>query len=553
LLFIAFGILDFVVGGSSLSSLWAIRYGVVSPILLGLFTVTFFPVFFRAAQAALSLAMLATGLGVIAMTAIMGPPFNSLYYAGLIIVASYCGSLIRLKFENSVWISLFLFAAYQAVALWINPIPVQFFVSNDFFLAMATGVGLFSAYIQELYVRKAYVGQKTVEEKNKLITEALAESVRANKSKSEFLATMSHELRTPLNAIIGFSDIIRRELFGPLGNGKYTEYARDINESGSHLLAIINDILDLAKAESGKLELNEQEFDVTETLESCIRMCRGRAEANKVELIFFGGQTEIRALADERLLLQIVANLLTNAIKFTPEGGTVRLYVSASVQKGILIKVTDTGIGIAPENIERVLRPFEQVETSYSSPAQRLAGTAICKAPYRAPWRRTEARERTWQGNDGKRHAPALAPRHYPQARRVEESGVTRPRASHAEILKVAQSAPGASVDCAGALLRLAHEEQPHAVGALRLGPGLRRRQILRPGEHLRVGAVIKRPVGNEFHRPEIAESGVVHVPDDEQAAGGQSLVEAGDQGARAPIRQIIDQPHRVDEILRRQ
>jgi len=227
-------------------------------------------------------------------------------------------------------------------------------------------MGLFSAYITELYIRHSFVGQKIVEEKNKLITDALAESMRANKSKSEFLATMSHELRTPLNAIIGFSDIIRRELFGPVGNGKYSEYARDINESGSHLLAIINDILDLAKAESGKLELNEQEVDITDTLEACVRMCRGRSEVNKVELIFFGGQTEIRVVADERLLLQIVANLITNAIKFTPEGGAVRLYVSASFQKGILLKVTDTGIGIAPENIERVLRPFEQVESSYS-------------------------------------------------------------------------------------------------------------------------------------------------------------------------------------------
>jgi signal transduction histidine kinase len=259
-----------------------------------------------------------------------------------------------------------LFIAYQGVGSWINPIPVPFFISNDFFLAMATGVGLFSGYIQELYIRKSYVGHKTVEEKNKLVSEALIEAVRANKSKSEFLATMSHELRTPLNAIIGFSDIIRRELYGPLGNGKYTEYARDINESGSHLLSIINDILDLAKAESGKLDLNEQEFDVTDTLEACVRMCRGRAEVNRVELIFFGGQSEIRVVADERLLLQIVANLITNAIKFTPEGGTVRLYVSASFQKGILLKVADTGIGIAPENIERVLRPFEQVETSYS-------------------------------------------------------------------------------------------------------------------------------------------------------------------------------------------
>jgi two-component system cell cycle sensor histidine kinase PleC len=366
LLYIAFGILDLVVGGSSASSLLAIRYGIVAPILIGLFALTFFPLFFRVAQAALSTAMLASGLGIIGMTAIMGPPFNSLYYAGLIMVVSYCSSLIRLKFEHSVWISLLLFVAYQVVASWINPIPVQFYIANDFFLAMATGVGLFSGYIQELYIRKSYVGQKTVEEKNKLVSEALTEAVRANKSKGEFLATMSHELRTPLNAIIGFSDIIGRELFGPLGNDKYTEYARDINDSGSHLLSIINDILDLAKAESGKLELSEQEFDITDTLEACVRMCRGRAEANGVELIFFGGQTEIRAVADERLLLQIVANLITNAIKFTPEGGAVRLYVSASAQKGILLKVTDTGIGIAPEDIERVLRPFEQVEMSYS-------------------------------------------------------------------------------------------------------------------------------------------------------------------------------------------
>jgi two-component system cell cycle sensor histidine kinase PleC len=373
-LYLAFSILGLVVGGPSLSSMLAIRYMVVAPILIGIFILTFFPVFFRVAQAALSTVMLVTGLGIVAMTAIMGPPFNSLYYAGLIMVVSYCGSLIRLKFEHSIWISVLLFVVYQPVAFWINPIPVQFLIANDFFLAMATGVGLFSGYIQELYIRKAYVGQKTVEEKNKLVSEALTEAVRANKSKSEFLATMSHELRTPLNAIIGFSDIIRRELFGPLGNGKYTEYARDINESGSHLLSIINDILDLAKAESGKLELSEQDFDITDTLEACVRMCRGRAETNKVELIFFGGQTEIRAIADERLLLQIIANLITNAIKFTPEGGTVRLYVTANIQKGILIKVTDTGIGIAPENIERVLRPFEQVETSYS---RRHAGSGL--------------------------------------------------------------------------------------------------------------------------------------------------------------------------------
>jgi signal transduction histidine kinase len=360
-----FGILDSVVGGEWAWTMLAIRYGVVVPILLGIFALTFFPLFFRISQPALSMAMISSGLGVVAMTAIMGPPFNSQYYAGLIMVVIYCGSLIRLRFRYSVLISICLFLCYQ-IACWINPIPLATYVSNNFFLAMATGVGLFSGYIQELYIRRAYVGQRIVEAKNKLVSDALAEAVRANKSKSEFLATMSHELRTPLNAIIGFSDIIMRELFGKLANDKYADYAKDIHHSGSLLLSIINDILDLAKAESGKLVLNEQEFDLSETLEGTVRMCRGRAQTGKVELIFFGGQSEIRIKADERFVLQIVGNLVTNGIKFTPAGGTVRLYVSATPQKGIVIKVTDTGIGIAAENLDRVLRPFEQVESSYS-------------------------------------------------------------------------------------------------------------------------------------------------------------------------------------------
>ena len=364
-LYVLFGILDSVVGGEWVGPMLAIRYGIVAPILLGIFGLTFTPLFFRVSQPALATAMISSGLGVVAMTAIMAPPFNSQYYAGLIMVVIYCGSLIRLRFRYSVMISVFLFLCYQLACL-INPIPLATYISNNFFLGMATGVGLFSGYIQELYIRRAYVGQRIVEAKNRLVSEALTEAVRANKSKSEFLATMSHELRTPLNAIIGFSDIIMRELFGKLTNEKYADYAKDIHHSGSLLLAIINDILDLAKAESGKMQLNEHVFDVTEMLEACVRMCRGRAQTNKVELIFFGGQSEIRVKADERLLLQTIANLVTNSIKFTPAGGTVRLYVTATPLKGIVIKVADTGIGIAAENMARVLKPFEQVESSYS-------------------------------------------------------------------------------------------------------------------------------------------------------------------------------------------
>jgi signal transduction histidine kinase len=274
-LYISFGFLDYVVGGASLNALWLIRYAIVVPILLGVLSLTFFKLFYQVAQQALSVVMLASGFGIVAMTAIMGPPFNSQYYAGLIMCVIYCGSLIRLKFHYSVLISLLFIASYEVVAFFVNPIPIPDFISNTFFLAMATGVGLFSAYIQELYIRRAYVGQRIVEEKNKLVSQALAEAVRANKSKSEFLATMSHELRTPLNAIIGFSDIIKRELFGSIENERYADYAKDIHDSGSHLLSIINDILDLAKAESGKLQLNEHEFDLTETLKPACACAAG--------------------------------------------------------------------------------------------------------------------------------------------------------------------------------------------------------------------------------------------------------------------------------------
>jgi two-component system, cell cycle sensor histidine kinase PleC len=366
LLYSFFSILDVVTADPALPALLFIRFGIVCPYLIGIFALTFFPLFFRVAQAALAGVMLLAGLGIVAMTAIMSPPFNVDYYAGLILVIVYSSSLSRLKFTHAVAISMFLIFSYQVVCLLINPLPLNSYLSNNFFLTVAMGLGLFSAHIVELYIRRSFAGQQIVEDKNKVISKSLTEAVSANKSKSEFLATMSHELRTPLNAIIGFSDIIHKQLFGPVGNERYADYAKDIHASGSHLLSIINDILDLAKAESGKLELSEHAFDLTGTIEACVRMCGGRAESNKVDLIFFGGQSEIIVRADERLILQIAANIVSNAIKFTPEGGKVRIHLTADAHKGIVIKVADTGIGIASEDLERVLRPFEQVESSYA-------------------------------------------------------------------------------------------------------------------------------------------------------------------------------------------
>ena len=372
-LYIAFGLLDWVVGGSALPEMLLIRYLFATPVLITVFILTFFPVFIRIGQFALGCNLVATGLGVVMMTAIMPPPYNAQYYAGVIMCVIYSSSLIRLRFTYAALISTVLVGAYQISAAFVNPIPYATFVSNNFFLVMATGVGLFSGYYQELYVRKSYVSQKIIEGKNVALNALLIEADNANKSKSEFLATMSHELRTPLNAIIGFSDVLRKQLYGNLGNDRYLEYVADINSSGLHLLAIINDILDLAKAEAGKLDLREDVFDLVPSIEDCLQMCRGRADEGGVALSVEALDPDIQIRADERLMRQMVLNLVSNAVKFTPPGGRADVTVRR-IGSDIAIEVTDTGIGIPMEHLDRVLRPFEQVERALS---RRHGGTGL--------------------------------------------------------------------------------------------------------------------------------------------------------------------------------
>ncbi|HEY0105095.1 MAG TPA: ATP-binding protein [Rhizomicrobium sp.] len=365
-LYLSFGILDAEVGGSVVGTLWFIRYAIVCPIFVATALLTYVPSFEKFSQTAISIATAAPGIGVVVMTAIMPAPFNSLYYAGLIMVVIYGSSLVRLRFTNSVVISLSLVAMYQVVSMGINPIPFKAFINNDFFLVMATAVGLFSGYIQEMYIRRSYRAQKVIEAKNAAAQVLLLEADKANRAKSEFLANMSHELRTPLNAIIGFSDILKKQLFGEIGNDRYLEYVSDINDSGNHLLAIINDILDLAKAEAGKLTLQEDDIDIVRCLDDAVRMCRGRAATGGIDLDFTDAGRSIYACVDERIIRQIALNLLTNAIKFTHQGGRVTLGVAADPQDGIAIRVADTGIGIAPGDIARIIRPFEQVENVLS-------------------------------------------------------------------------------------------------------------------------------------------------------------------------------------------
>ncbi len=188
----------------------------------------------------------------------------------------------------------------------------------------------------------------------------------ANRSKSEFLANMSHELRTPLNAIIGFSEIMRKQMFGPMGDGKYAEYADDINASGGHLLDVINDILDMSKIEAGKWTLEREELDMNEAIQQSLRIVSGRAAEADVDLGFRPG-TLPPVVADRRAVKQVMLNLLSNGIKFTPEGGRVDVAARHQAARGVVeIAVTDTGIGIAREDIGKLGRPFEQVESQHA-------------------------------------------------------------------------------------------------------------------------------------------------------------------------------------------
>lgn len=199
----------------------------------------------------------------------------------------------------------------------------------------------------------------------------------ANRAKSNFLANMSHELRTPLNAIIGFSEMMTTETYGPLGHDKYGEYLKDILSSANHLLDIINEVLDMSKIEAGRLELEDDIVDLKELVQSVTRMMASKAFASSLTMIENFPPNLPQLQADQRLVRQILINLVTNAVKFSPHGGKITLEGSLNSQGELQLTIQDEGIGIPKDKIKQALEPFGQVSDHAESANSQLQGTGL--------------------------------------------------------------------------------------------------------------------------------------------------------------------------------
>jgi two-component system, cell cycle sensor histidine kinase PleC len=292
-------------------------------------------------------------------------------FATLMVVLS-----LRMAFASTLT-SVFLAGT---VPMTIAVVGRLIWLGEPFYVAlgsMAIGIHVFFLYLTQGLHSTALAMVEYRAEKDSLIAElegasAISDEARlraeaANKAKSRFLATMSHELRTPLNAIMGFSEVMEKELLGPIGSTTYREYAGNIYSSGNHLLHIINEILDLSRIEAGRYELHEETINLADIAEDCERLIKIRADAKGLVIVENFADDLPQVWADPRAMRQICLNLLSNALKFTPKGGRITLTVAPAEDGGQLLSVRDTGPGIPKDEIPRVLQAFGQGSLAHES------------------------------------------------------------------------------------------------------------------------------------------------------------------------------------------
>ena len=282
----------------------------------------------------------------------------------------------------------------QYELLVVSLVPLLVIVSARFLADMTwestTLVIMMSLYTLRLVVESRKVSDRTSsdshlrfinEDRARDLEEARDEALKkrfeaetANASKTAFLANMSHELRTPLNAILGFSEIIARECLGPVGVMRYKEYANDIHHSGAHLLSLINDLLDVAKIEAGRMEIEPHMMEAERTLEDALKLVSIKARERNQTLTIEVDRDAGVIYADERAFKQIAINLVSNSVKFTPEGGCILVRGSRLANGDFELMVEDTGAGIPKDKIDRIFLPFSQIDNRYD---RQTGGTGL--------------------------------------------------------------------------------------------------------------------------------------------------------------------------------
>jgi two-component system cell cycle sensor histidine kinase PleC len=310
------------------------------------------------------------GFALIGVSATLTAPNELIFSSHIFIFATLIVVLaIRTMFAASIPAILYAGTVPMTIAVVVRLL----LLANPFYFALATmAVGI---YLYFLFLARGlrstslsmleYRTEKDaliaeLEEQKSVSDEARRRAETASSAKSRFLATMSHELRTPLNAILGFSEVMKSEMFGPLENPKYQEYAGNILESGKHLLHLINEILDLTRIESGRYELHEEPVRLADVADECHRLLKLRADSKAIDIVEEGDPDLPVVWADQRALRQICLNLMSNALKFTPKGGRITLSVGGMPDGGQYLAVRDTGPGIPAEEIPKVLQAFGQ-------------------------------------------------------------------------------------------------------------------------------------------------------------------------------------------------
>ena len=310
--------------------------------------------------------MSVASLTIVAMIAIGDETVMTTYPFGIVVVMAYTSGFLVQNFRLAIPGQFFVVACLVAVYA-AREIDNYVFFANTMFVGTSYATLVMANIVFEKRARDSFFALREEAAARQRAFDMYEEARAASYAKTQFLATVSHELRTPLNAIIGFSEIMSQELFGPLGNEQYIEYTNDTLNSGRHLLKIINDILDMSRFDLSQIDDRSSEVPLDEILLSAVKLSSANAERKGVGLTLAPNALEPpNVRVDETRFRQVAVNLIDNAIKFTPAEGSVTVDWAVAEDGSVSISIADTGIGIAPENIEHVLDPFAQVESAFS-------------------------------------------------------------------------------------------------------------------------------------------------------------------------------------------